>query len=92
MGGSQAAETLLQIRSAKMQRAGKKLSDEQKAERLKEISARYEEQTSPYYAAARLWVDELIDPVDTRKWISCGIEMANLNPNVPPFNPGIMQT
>lgn len=92
MGGSQAAETLLQIQSAKMERAGKKLSDEQKAERLKEISARYEEQTSPYYAAARLWVDELIDPVDTRKWISCGIEMANLNPDMPTFNPGIIQT
>ncbi len=92
MGGSQAAETLLQIQSAKMERAGKKLSGEQKAEQLKKICARYEEQTTPYYAAARLWVDELIDPIDTRKWISCGIEMADLNPDVPPFNPGIMQT
>jgi len=92
MGGSQAAQTLLQIQAAKMKREGKTLSDDQKAERLKEISTRYEEQTTPYYAAARLWVDELIDPTVTRKWISCGIEMANLNPNIPPFNPGVIQT
>ena len=49
-------------------------------------------QTSPYYAAARLWVDEIIDPVETRRWISRGIEMADHNPDIPPFNPGVIQT
>lgn len=92
MGGAQAAETLMQIQSAKREREGEVLTDKQKAALLKEIQDRYDAQTSPYYAAARLWVDELIDPVKTRLWLSTGIEMANHNPDIPRFNPGIIQT
>lgn len=92
MGGSQAAETLLQIEASKLERTGQPLSDEQKKEKLAEIKAKYDAQTSPYYAAARLWVDEIIDPRRTREWLSTGIEMANHNPDIPPFNPGVIQT
>lgn len=92
MGGSQAAKTLLQIEASKLEKTGKTLSDEEREERLKEITARYEAQTSPYYAAARLWVDEIISPLDTRAWISRGIEMADHNPDIPRFNPGVIQT
>ena len=68
------------------------LSEDDQNAMLREIEARYEEQMSPYYAAARLWVDEIIDPVTTRKWISTGIELADHNPEIPRFNPGVMQT
>jgi 3-methylcrotonyl-CoA carboxylase beta subunit len=59
---------------------------------LAEIEARYERATTPEYAAARLWVDELIDPRDTREWLALGLEVAALNPDVPRFNPGVIQT
>lgn len=92
MGGAQAAKTLLQIQISKLKRKGKQLSDEEREALLHKFEHRYEEQTSPYYAAARLWVDEIIDPVATRSWISLGIEMADHNPEIPRFNPGIIQT
>ncbi len=92
MGGSQAAKTLLQIQTSKLKKQGMELSEADQAAMLSEIEARYEEQTSPYYAAARLWVDEIIDPVKTRGWISTGIEIADHNPEIPRFNPGVMQT
>jgi len=92
MGGTQAAKTLLQIQVRKLEKQGKTLSDEEREELLHTIEQRYEAQTSPYYAAARLWVDEIIDPVETRRWISRGIEMADHNPDIPPFNPGVIQT
>ncbi len=92
MGGTQAAKTLLQIQVRKLEKQGKTLSDEEREELLHTIEQRYEAQTSPYYAAARLWVDEIIDPVETRRWISRGIEMADHNPEIPPFNPGVIQT
>lgn len=92
MGGAQAAKTLLQIELGKRKRSGEELSSENQAELLAEIEARYERQTSPYYAAARLWVDEIIDPTDTRHWLSRGLEMANHNPETPRFNPGVIQT
>ena len=92
MGGQQAAKTLLQIEMAKAKKAGEEVSDEQQQERLQEIEARYERQTEPYYAAARLWVDEIIDPAATRAWLARGLEMADHNPDVPPFNPGVIQT
>ncbi len=92
MGASQAAKTLAQIQVTKMERQGKVLSDEDKQALLDKIQARYVVQTNPYYAAARLWVDAIIDPVETRQWISTGIEMADLNPEVPQFNPGVIQT
>jgi len=92
MGGSQAAKVLLQIEVRKLQKQGKELSEEEQQELLDTIEARYEEQTKPYYAAARLWVDEIIDPTSTRAWLSRGIAMADHNPDVPPFNPGVIQT
>jgi 3-methylcrotonyl-CoA carboxylase beta subunit len=91
MGGKQAAQTLLQVQVGKLEREGKVLSEAEKQQLLEEITARYETQMSPYYAAARLWVDALIDPVETRRWLSLGIEMADHNPDLPPFNPGVLQ-
>jgi 3-methylcrotonyl-CoA carboxylase beta subunit len=92
MGGAQAAKTLLQIEVAKLKKQGKQIDDAERDKLLHTIEARYEKQTAPYYAAARMWVDEIIDPVDTRRWISRGIEAANLNPELPRFNPGVIQT
>lgn len=92
MGGSQAAKTLLQIQVSSLKKQGKEIDPEEEARLLKEITERYEKQTSPYYAAARLWVDGIIDPLATRNIISQGIEMANLNPDMPRFNPGVIQT
>jgi acetyl-CoA carboxylase carboxyltransferase component len=92
MGGTQAARTLVQIQLAKLKRQGREPSEAEQEALLASIEARYEEQTSPYYAAARMWVDEIIDPVRTRAWISRGIEMADHNPQLPPFNPGVIQT
>lgn len=89
MGGSQAAQTLLQIQLANRK---DEIPEEEKNNLLKEISARYEKQTTPYYAAARLWVDSIINPLDTRKVISMGIEAANHAPITTPFNPGVIQT
>ncbi|MGB0177299.1 MAG: acyl-CoA carboxylase subunit beta, partial [Owenweeksia sp.] len=77
MGGSQAAKVLLQIETASLKARGEEISPEQEKEMFDKIKARYDAQTSPYYAAARLWTDAIIDPLETRKWISMGIEMAN---------------
>lgn len=92
MGGAQAAKTLMQIQTAALEKQGKKLSAEEEASLLAEITAKYEAQTSPYYAAARLWVDGIINPVDTRAIISAGIEMANTNSELPAYSPGVIQT
>ncbi len=92
MGGSQAARTILQIEKAKRERQGLALSADDEAALLAEIESRYEATTSPYYAAARLWVDEIVAPEATRRWLSVGIEMADHNPEMPPFNPGVIQT
>ena len=92
MGGKQAAKTLLQVQKAKLEKLGETLSEEEQSEKLATIEARYREQMTPYYAAARLWVDEIIDPATTREWISKGISMANHNPDMPQFNPGVIQT
>ena len=92
MGGSQAAKTLLQIQVSALKKKGETLDPEKEQQLLAEITAKYQEQTSPYYAAARLWVDGIIHPLDTRKIISTGIEAANHNPHVPVFNPGVIQT
>ena len=77
MGGKQAANTLLQIQVAASKKKGEPLSEEEIQALLSSIQARYDEQTSPYYAASRLWVDGIINPLDTRKIISTGIEMAD---------------
>lgn len=92
MGGTQAAKTLLQIQTSKLKKQGKELSEEQEKALLETIEARYEAQTTPYYAAARLWVDAIIDPTETRRWLSRGIALADLNPELPTFNPGVIQT
>ncbi|MET0634711.1 MAG: acyl-CoA carboxylase subunit beta [Chitinophagaceae bacterium] len=91
MGGDQASSTLLQIQVAGMKSKGKELGKEEENALLDEIRGRYEKQTSPYYAAARLWVDEIIDPLDTRRLISEGIRAANNNPTVKEFNVGVFQ-
>ncbi|HVV56449.1 MAG TPA: carboxyl transferase domain-containing protein [Mucilaginibacter sp.] len=92
MGGQQAAKTLLQIQESAMKAKGEELNPQKEEELLKKITERYDAQTSPYYAAARLWVDGIIDPLDTRKVISMGIEAANHAPIEKPFNAGIIQT
>ncbi len=92
MGGAQAAKTLLQIQQASQKAKGETADKEQEDEMLKQISERYDSQTTPYYAAARLWVDGIIDPLETRKVISMGIEAANHAPIEKAFNVGIIQT
>ena len=91
MGGEQAAKVLLQIQEATLKGKGVELDENKKDELLKEISDKYTKQTSPYYAASRLWTDGIIDPLDTRKWISLGIEAANHAPIEKPFNLGVIQ-
>jgi len=92
MGGAQASNTLLDIRLGQMRAAGRELTEEEKKEQLKAIKDRYAEQASPYHAAARLWVDAIIDPRDTRAVISRCIAIADNNPDIPRFNPGVLQT
>lgn len=92
MGGDQAAKTLLQIQVASMKAKGQEVSPEQENELLSQIKSKYDTQTSPYYAAARLWVDDIIDPLDTRLWIAQGIQAANQNPQINDFKLGVFQT
>lgn len=91
MGGDQAAKTLLQIQVASMKAKGKEISAEEEKKLLDDIKAKYEKQTSPYYAAARLWVDDIIDPALTRMLISEGITAANNNPKIEEFKMGVLQ-
>ena len=92
MGGAQAAKTLTQIQVSSLEKKGEKMSDMDKHEMLESITNRYDEQTSSYYAAARLWVDAIIDPLETRKWISTGIEAADHAPLKEDFKLGAIQT
>ena len=91
MSGASAAKTLLQIRVSTLKAQGKLISPEEEASILKEITDKYTEQLSPYYAASRLWVDGVIDPLETRRMISMGIEAANHAP-VETFRVGVLQT
>ncbi|MFK7973111.1 MAG: acyl-CoA carboxylase subunit beta [Bacteroidia bacterium] len=91
MGGSQAAKTLMQIQTAAMKKRGEEPDPEAQQALLEKITKRYEDQVSPYYAAARLWTDGIIDPRNTRNIISMGIEMANHNPDIPDFKLGVIQ-
>ena len=91
MGGEQAAKTLLQIQVASMKAKGKVVSADEEKTLLDNIKDRYEKQTTPYYAAARLWVDEIIDPLKTREVISEGIAAANHNPGIEEFKIGVFQ-
>ena len=92
MGGSQAAKVLLQIETASLKKKGEEITKEKEEELFNKIKSKYDEQVSPYYAAARLWTDAIIDPLDTRKWISMGIEAANHAPIEKQFNLGVIQT
>lgn len=92
MGGKQASETLLSIKVQQMERGGEHISKAGQDQLLREIQNRYETELDPVFAAARLWVDGIIDPIETRGVISRGIEMANQNPEIPPFSPGVIQT
>ncbi len=92
MGGMQAAKVLLQIETSALKKKGEIITPEREAEILESIKEKYDKQTSPYYAAAHLWTDAVINPLDTRKWISTGIEAANHAPVKKPFNLGIIQT
>ncbi|GAA4319405.1 carboxyl transferase domain-containing protein [Pontixanthobacter gangjinensis] len=92
MGGTQAAKVLAQIETAAMEKKGEKVDEEKEKEVFDKLKAKYDEQTSAYYAAARLWTDAIIDPLDTRKWISMGIEAANHAPIEKDFNMGVIQT
>ncbi|QQS28546.1 MAG: acyl-CoA carboxylase subunit beta [Sphingobacteriales bacterium] len=92
MGGEQAAKTLLQIQVASKKKQGLKISQEEENNLLQEITQRYNRQTTPFYAAARLWVDAIIDPLETRKVIATGIEAANHAPITKPFVTGVLQT
>ncbi len=92
MSGASAANTLVEIRIRQLERGGKKLSEEEKQELLASIKSTYDEQTDCRYAAARLWVDAIIEPAQTRNAILTALEAASLNPDVPKFNIGILQT
>lgn len=91
MGGTQAAKVLMQIEAASLKKKGETVDEKVEQELFDKIKAKYDEQVSPYYAASRLWTDAVIDPLDTRTWISMGIEAANHAPIEKPFNLGVIQ-
>ncbi|TCC91679.1 acyl-CoA carboxylase subunit beta [Pedobacter frigiditerrae] len=92
MGGTQAAKVILQMEEASLKAKGEMITPEKEAALLKNITDRYDRQTTPFYAASRLWVDGVIDPLETRKVISMGIEAANQSPIKKAFNVGVIQT
>ncbi len=91
MSGNSASQVLLQIEKAKLKKEGKEINPQEEQELLTNIKEKYNKQISPYYAAARLWTDAIIDPKDTRKWISMGIDAANNAPQKEKFNMGVLQ-
>ena len=91
MSGNSAAKVLLQIETASLKKKGENITAKKEAELLDEIKSRYDAQVSPYYAASRLWTDAVINPTETREWISLGIEAANHSPIEKPFNMGVIQ-
>jgi len=91
MSGGSAAKVLLQIETASLKSKGEKITKEKEEALFNKIKSRYDEQTSPYYAASRIWTDGVINPLDTRTWISMGIEAANHAPIEKPFNLGVIQ-
>lgn len=92
MSGDSAAGTLVEIKVKQLERGGKKLSDEEKKELYASVKRTYDEQTDPRYGAARLWIDKIIDPIETRDAITQALECAALNPDVPEFKVGVLQT
>ncbi|MDZ7774018.1 MAG: acyl-CoA carboxylase subunit beta [Balneolaceae bacterium] len=91
MGGTQAAKVLTQIRVSSLKKKGEEITEEEEQQIMREIRERYEEQTDVRYAAARMWVDEIINPVETRERVSEAIACANHNPDIPEFKTGVMQ-
>jgi acetyl-CoA carboxylase carboxyltransferase component len=91
MGGTQAAKVLAQIEASSLKAKGEIIDEVKEKELFDKIKARYDEQVSPYYAASRLWTDAIIDPLETRTWISMGIEAANHSPIEKKFNLGVIQ-
>ena len=91
MSGNSAAKVLLQIETASLKKRGEKITPEKEAELFDQIKSRYDQQISPYYSAARIWTDAVINPLDTRTWISMGIEAANHAPIEKQFNMGVLQ-
>ena len=92
MSGDSAAGTLVEIKIKQLERNGKKLSDEEKKALYEAVKSTYDEQTDPRYGAARLWIDKIVDPVETREAITQALEAAALNPDVPEFKVGVLQT
>ena len=92
MSGDSAAGTLVEIKLRQLERSGKKLSEEEKKELYESVKRTYDEQTDPRYGAARLWIDKIIDPMETRDAIVLALEAAALNPDVPEFKVGVLQT
>ena len=92
MGGAQAAKVLLQIEVSSKKSRGEKITKEEEEALFNKIKKRYDDQTSPYYAASRIWLDAIINPMDTRDWISLGIEAANHKPITTRYNVGVIQT
>jgi acetyl-CoA carboxylase carboxyltransferase component len=92
MGGAAAANTLAEVKAKQMERKGETVSDEKKREIWEEIKRGYDAATDPRYGAARLWVDAIIDPAKTREVLMLALKACALNPDVPKFNPGVMQT
>lgn len=92
MGGAQASNVLLDIKMGQLKKEGKEISEDDKKKFLNEIKQRYDTQTNVMYAAARLWIDGIIDPAETRQVVSHCIEIANNNPEMPKFNVGVIQT
>ena len=92
MGGKQAAKVLTQIQTAALKSKGEQVDKKKEEELFNKIKERYDNQTTPYYAAARLWIDAVINPLDTRKWISMGIEAADKAPLEKAYNVGVIQT
>ena len=92
MSGASAAGTLVEIKIKQLERGGKKLSEEDKKELYESVKKTYDEQTDPRYGAARLWIDKIIDPLETREVLITALEAASLNPDIPKFNVGVLQT
>jgi acetyl-CoA carboxylase carboxyltransferase component len=92
MSGASAANTLAEVRAKQLERGGKTLSSQERAAIYDEIKASYDAQADPRYGAARLWIDAIIDPAKTREVLITALEACALNPDLPKFNPGILQT
>ncbi len=92
MGGAQAAGVLVDIKIKALERGGKQLSEEDRKKLFEEVKANYDQQTDPRYGAARLWIDAIIDPLDTRDALITALEAVSLNPDVPKYNVGVLQT